>query len=198
MQGEDAQLVFRCLDGDTEAYGQLVEHYQRAVHATAYYYVGRYGAAEDIAQEAFLEAYRGLRKLKDPSRFGAWLKELTCRTAANWLRRHGKRLKSETPLPFRRTISIEDARESPSGVLERGERFDRVQRAIDSLPERYSLQVVLRYLQEPSYDEIADFTGETSDASRGILQRAGRQLRDLLVDMGASSEGENKWHHVRK
>ena len=52
MQPDEAQLVFRCLDGDTEAYGRLVERYQGAVYATAYYYVGRYGAAEDIAQEA--------------------------------------------------------------------------------------------------------------------------------------------------
>jgi len=197
MQFDDAQLVSRSLEGDTHAFGTLVKRYQGAVYGTAYFYAGRYGAAEDIAQEAFLAAYQGLRRLQDPTRFGAWLKEVACRTAANWLRRHGKRLNNETPLPFRRTISIEDARESPRGTLERGERYERVQMAIDSLPERYRLPVVLRYLQELTYDEIADFTGESRDELRGILQRAGRQLRDILADLD-ESEGTTKWHPVRK
>ena len=182
----DAELVFRCLEGDTEAYGELVARYQGAVYATAYYYAGRYGAAEDIAQDAFLTAYRRLPWLKEAGKFAPWLKSITCRTAANWLRRHHKRLAQETPLPSRRTVSIEDAREGPRGRLERSERFERVQEAIDSLPERYRLPVILRYLQELSYDEISAFTGESRDEIRGILQRAGRQLRDLLADI----EGE--------
>lgn len=197
MQFDDAQLVFRCLEGDTEVFGKLVERYQGAVYATAYYYAGRFGAAEDIAQEAFLNAYRGLPRLKNPEQFGPWLKALTCRTAANWLRRNQKRLSSQTPLPFRRTVSIEDAREGPRGILERNELYDRVQLAIDSLPERYRLPVVLRYLQELSYAEISDFTGESVDEVRGILYRAGRQLRDVLADLG-EAEGESTWHRARK
>ncbi len=196
MANEDTQLVLRCLDGDTDAYGELVRRYQGSVYATAYYYAGRYGAAEDITQEAFLNAYKTLPRLKDPGRFGPWLKSVACRTAANWLRRHNKRIRSETPLPFRRTVSIEDARQGPRGKLERSERYERVQLAIDSLPERYRLPVVLRYLQELSYAEISDFTGESVDEVRGILHRAGRQLRDLLADL--DEEGEAKWRPARK
>jgi len=195
---EDAELVRQCLHGDTEAYGKLVSIYQSAVYATAYYYVGRYGAAEDIAQETFLAAYRSLPRLKNPERFGPWLKEVSCRTAANWLRRHGRRIRNETPLPTRRTISIEDAREGPRGSLERGELHEKVQRAIDSLPERYRLPVVLRYLQELSYEEIGHFTGESRDEIRGILHRAGRQLRELLGDVDGMSEEDANWHRVRK
>ena len=74
---------------------------QGAVYAAAYYYAGRYGAAEDIAQDAFFEAYRSLRQLKEANRFGPWMKGIACRTAANWLRKYGKRLQAETPLPIR-------------------------------------------------------------------------------------------------
>jgi len=198
MSADDAALVHRCLDGDADAFRELVERYQGAVHATAYYYVGRYSAAEDVAQEAFLGAYRSLTRLREPARFGPWLREIACRTAANWLRRHGKQWDQETPLPFRRTLSIEDAREGPRGLLERSERYARVEMAIDSLPERYRLPVVLRYLQELSYQEIADFTGTTREEVRGILQRAGRQLRDLLADLDSSAEGEKGWHPAGK
>lgn len=74
MVFEDAQLVDRCLEGDTDAYGLLVKRYQGAVYATAYYYAGRYGSAEDITQDAFWAAYRSLNKLKNPEKFGPWMK----------------------------------------------------------------------------------------------------------------------------
>lgn len=197
MRFEDAELVSRCLEGDEDSFGKLVERYEGAVFATAFYYVGRYGAAEDIVQDSFFSAYRNLGKLKDRDRFGSWLKGITCRTAANWLSRQGNKLKSETPLPYRRTVSIEDAREGPRGKLEREERLEFVQRAIDSLPEEYRLPVVLRYLQEYSYDEIGEFVGMSRERVRGVLQRAGRQLRDIFKELD-SSEGESEWHRVRE
>ncbi len=198
MRIEDAQLVARCLAGDTDAYADLVNQYQSAVFATAFYYVGRYGAAEDVSQESFMAAYRSLQKLKQPESFGPWLKEITCRTAANWLRRHGVRLKNETPLPFRRTLSIEDARAGPRGQVEKKEVFERVQQAIDTLPERYRLTVVLRYLQELSYDEIVSFTGDSREEVRSALQRGSKQLREVLSDLDSSSEGESRWQPALK
>lgn len=198
MQLEDAELVRRCLSGDSDAYGTLVERYQGAVYATAFYYAGRHGAAEDIAQDALLAAYRSLPRLKDPEKFAPWLKQVTTRTAANWLRRNAGRLAVETPLPYKRTVSIEDAREGPRGSTERRERLEQVQKAIDSLPERYRLPVVLRYLQELSYQEISDFTGESIAEVRGILHRASRQLRALLTEFERGADGEQEWPSVRK
>jgi len=199
MRHSDAELVQRCLEGDHDAYGELVQRYQGAVFATAFYYVGRHGAAEDIAQDAFLAGYRSLPKLKEHAKFGPWLKQVTCRTAANWLRRNGDRLSVETPLPYKRTVSIEDAREGPRGRSERREQLEQVQRAIDSLPERYRLPVVLRYMQEASYQEISEYTGESVDEVRGILQRAGRQLRTILADeIGSEMKGDSDWHRAHE
>ena len=198
MHADDIELVRLCLDGDADAYGELVKKYQGPVYATAFYYVGRHGAAEDIAQDAFLAAYRSLPRLKDSAKFGPWLKQITCRTAANWLRRNGDRLAIETPLPYKRTVSIEDAREGPRGRTERQERLEQVQRAIDSLPERYRLPVVLRYLQEQSYQEISEYTGESRDEVRGILQRAGRQLREILTKDEGETGNSTAWPRAHK
>lgn len=180
MSREDVHSVRRCLEGDTDAYGDLVARYQDAVYATAYYYVGRYGVAEDVSQDAFLAAYRGLPHLNDPTRFGPWLREITSRTAANWLRNNGIRIQNETPLPHRRTIPFDQVAFGPGDAAEQAERFEHVQRAIDALPEQYRLPVVLRYLQEMSYDDIAEYTGKGRDEIRGILQRASGQLRAML------------------
>lgn len=197
MEPNDAQLVRRCLDGDVDAYADLVQRYQTSVYATAFYYVGRYGGSEDVAQDALLAAYRSLPRLKKPESFGPWLKEITCRTASNWLRRNARRMKHETPLPYKRTLSIEDAREGPRSATERQERIERVQKAIDTLPVRYRLPVILRYLQELSYEEISRFTGESHDEVRGILQRAGRQLRQVLIDEDKAGE-QDKWRRTTK
>ena len=181
MQPTDEELVYRCLDGDEEAFGTLVTRYERPVYATAFYYVGRYGVADDVAQEAFWAAYRGLPRLREPAKFASWLREITTRTAANWLRRNNDRLRSETPLPHRRSVRFEDVHRGPAEQLEGQELLETVQRAVDALPERYRLPVVLRFMQELSYDEISQFTGESREEVRGILFRAGRQLRELLV-----------------
>ncbi len=198
QQMSDAELVSLCVNGDTEAFGQLVERYEQAVYATAFYYIGRHGSAEDVAQEAFFAAYRSLPTLRDTSRFAPWLREVTCRTAANWLRKHGKRISSETPLPYRRTANVEDIRLGPIDSAEREERFDEVQRAIDSLPERYRLTVILRYLQDLSYAEIAAFTGQSKEEVRGVLQRAMTQLRRTLARAEADAKGESQWDANRK
>jgi len=197
METDDATLVQRCREGDTDAYGSLVSRYQASVYATAFYYVGKYNAAEDVSQDAFLAAYKSLPRLKYPEKFGPWLKEVTCRTAANWLRRYGKDREYETPLPYKRTISIEDAKPSPSKQLESKERLEQVERAIDTLPERYRLPVILRYMQELSYEEISKFTGDSKDEIRGIMQQASRQLRSILTESEAN-EGDANWHRAQK
>ena len=181
MSRTDENLVRRCLEGETEAYGDLVERYQDAVYATAYYYVGRYGAAEDVSQDAFLAAYRSLPHLNDMTRFGPWLREITSRTAANWLRKNNIRIHNETPLPYRRTVPFDEVAIDPRNAAEQAERYEQIHRAIDSLPEQYRLPLILRYLQEMSYRDIARYTGHSQDEIRGLLQRATGQLRKTLL-----------------
>lgn len=189
MRFTDEELVFRSLDGDTEAFSTLVERYQHAVYATAYHYAGRYGGAEDISQEAFWAAYRALPRIREPEHFAAWLKGITTRVSANWLRRNAPRLRNETPLPRRRALFAQDLASSTTGEGLSEDTYDAVHRAVDALPERYQLPVVLRYVQEMSYEEISRFTGESYDEIRGILNRATRMLREY-IDQQESMETE--------
>lgn len=197
MAVADEPLIRRCLEGDTEAYAALVRKYQGAVYAAAFYYVGRYGAAEDIAQDAFLSAYRDLAKLKDVTKFGPWLRGITCRAAANWLRKYGDKPENETPLPHRRKVSLEEWKQSPEAVLERTERLERLQAAVDTLPERYRLPILLRYMQELSYQDIAQFLGVPIDEVRGLLHRGTSQLRKAL-EAGEAGEDNQSWRPARK
>jgi len=81
--------------------------------------------------------------------------------------------------------------------MERGERFQHVHMAIDALPERYRLPVVLRYLQELSYEEISQFTGESPEEVRGILHRAAKKLREIFKEIDGM-EGTDAWRRAHK
>lgn len=192
MRHSDEELVFRCLDGDTDAFSLLVQRYQQAVYATAFHYAGRYGGAEDIAQEAFWAAFRGLPQIREPEHFGSWLKGITTRMAANWLRRNAPRLRNETPLPRRRALFASEIAQAPGAGHPAEEEYEAIHRAVDALPERYQLPVVLRYVQELSYEEIGRFTGESYDEIRGILNRATRMLREKLSEQKANLAEETQ------
>lgn len=87
MQRADSELVHRTLEGEREAFGQLVERYERGVCAVIVQIIGDTHQAQDLAQEAFLKAYQKLAGLRRPSAFGPWLYRIARRLALNWLRR---------------------------------------------------------------------------------------------------------------
>ena len=198
----DKSLVEMTLAGDRDAFGQLVERYQGPVYGLVYHYTGKYGDAEDLTQEAFIEAYRSLRHLKERDKFCAWLRGIACRICMNWLRREEKRLqkkvaKEQENIP--QEISYEaiiSAGVSVERDLARQEIREAVTDAIASLPDKYRLPVILRYLQELSYQEIGDFMELPKSTVRGILYRANKILREELRDVWA--RGEIEWPHVNE
>jgi RNA polymerase sigma-70 factor (ECF subfamily) len=74
MRHNDAELVCQTLAGNQDAFGELVGRYQGLVCGLAYHLVGNFQDAEDIAQNAFLSAYVNLKQLKEPEKFGTWLR----------------------------------------------------------------------------------------------------------------------------
>lgn len=193
---DDAEIVRRCLNGDTEAFGKLVEKYQGAVYATAYAYLRNRESSLEVLQEAFWTAYTNLGQLRNTNAFAPWLKEITCRKASQVAKEERRRTRFETPFPLRKVISIEEARDHTADVGTQTDVRAAVLDAIDALPEQYRLVVVLRYLQELTYNEIADFLGESYDEVRGTLQKAGKMLRDALNNTDFGNERGSAWHRV--
>jgi len=197
----DKSLVEKALSGDRDAFGQLVDRYQGPIYGLVYHYIGKYGEAEDLAQEAFLEAYRNLSSLKERDKFCAWLRGITSRVCMNWLRKEEKRLQrtatredeTATEISYEAIMS---ARLSIDRELAQHEIRDAVNDAITSMPEKYQLPVILRYLQELSYEEIGHFMELPKSTVRGILYRANKILREELRDVWA--RGEIEWPHVNE
>ena len=102
---EDVQLIRKILSGDEAAFGILVEKYQKSVHALVWRKIGDYHYAEDIVQDAFLQAYKKLSTLKNPNQFAGWLYVIANRLCIDWTRKQ-KSLRKRKPA----MQSLEDTR----------------------------------------------------------------------------------------
>ncbi|MCB0217093.1 MAG: sigma-70 family RNA polymerase sigma factor [Caldilineae bacterium] len=165
--------------GDDQAFGHLVEAYQRPVFSLAYRMLGSAGDAEDAAQEAFLKAYRALASY-DPARpFSTWVLSITAHHCIDRLRRRRMQEISLDGLPAWRAIpaNVPD----PEQSAERSDRADRVERLLTSLPDTDRLVVVLRYWHDLGYAEIAEVTDTSVSAVKSRLHRARRQLAEVLA-----------------
>lgn len=178
QQMTDEQIIGRVRGGETRMFGELVQRYQDPVFGMALRFVGGRGDAEDVAQEVFLRAYRGLDGFKGDAKFSTWLYRITFNLCADWLRRNRR--------ADRRAAAIEEAAEVADGrvSLEEGmletEKRDQVRRALESLDERYRSVVVLLYYQKMSYEQIAAVLALPVKTVETRLYRARKMLRELL------------------
>lgn len=165
MQGSgsdasDQQLVERVKRGDKRAFDLLVLKYQYRVQALIGRYVRDQSDAEDVAQDAFIKAYRALKNFRGDSQFYTWLYRIAVNTAKNYLVAKGRR-------PPADDVDIEDAEyqgggeilhdaDSPEREVMRDELQEVVMKAINHLPDDLKAAITLRELEGLSYEEIAE------------------------------------------
>lgn len=174
---DDAALVAAARRGEREAFGALVRRYLRAAHAVAYATVRDPADAEDVVQEAFLEALRRLEQCRDPARFAGWLMAIVRSRGHNrrrWLRRRDTEpLDDGAP-----AAAAADA--DPARDAERAELRGRLLEALDGLPDAQRQAVLLHDLEDRPHAEVAAALGVTENHSRQLLHRARKRLREVL------------------
>ncbi|MBI4616298.1 MAG: sigma-70 family RNA polymerase sigma factor [Planctomycetes bacterium] len=189
MRDSDGNLVRRALEGEREAFGTLVERYERYVYAIGLSVLGDAEAARDAVQETFLRAYGGLASLQDPEGFRHWLASIA-RNAATDERRRVTRIECHPearPVEERPTVLSEA---DPARIAQTAELAERVLAAIRALPEIYHAPLLLRYVERIDYAGIAVAIGTSRDAVRGLLYRGNRLLREKLLPLLAEVEGK--------
>ena len=194
---DDAAIVAAVLGGDRDAYRELVERESRAVVRACLRILGDLQEAEDVAQEAFVSAYRSLGSWRADGPFGAWLsriairlavRQLARRRAVTWVRPSIERGDGTEPVagveawPDLHAGSGAD----PERAALQSERDRALQAAVASLADPYRETVALRFFAERSLDEIASVTGRPLGTVKTHLRRGLLQLRDRL-DPGAAS-----------
>jgi RNA polymerase sigma-70 factor (ECF subfamily) len=160
VSGEDAGLVRRCLAGDEKAYRELVERYQGQVYSLALRMVRRAEDAEDLTQETFVRMFRALARYDLERPFAAWLFTIASRLCIDHIRR---RKVSPISLTQRERdsdeeyeIEVEDPGLKPDEAASHAEEGRRTAALIESLPPHYRIVVLLRHVQDLSYEEIAE------------------------------------------
>lgn len=156
----DQQLVRRVQAGDQSAFNMLVLKYQHRVLKLVSRFVHDAAEAEDVAQEAFLKAYRALASFRGDSAFYTWLYRIAINTAKNALVSNRRRpvdfdLDLQDPEQFDRHARLKEG-DTPEGILLTEEIRQVVERAMEQLPEDLRTAIVLRELEGLSYEEIAE------------------------------------------
>jgi len=171
-------LVRAAQEGDAEVFNRIVERFQDMACASAYAMIEDVHLAEDVAQEAFLEAYLSLAKLREPAAFSSWFRRIIFKQADRLTR--GKCLTS-SPLEVVADVPMES--HSPPEIAETNEVRERVHRAICALPERERLVIVLFYGTGYALKDIASFLDIPVTTVKKRLYDARQQLKDELIDV---------------
>ncbi len=193
----DEELAFKAVRGDKEAFAELVHRYQKPIFALAYRMVGNREDARDIAQEAFLKSYRALARFKENSRFSPWLYSIANNLCIDALRRKGRNNVSlDEPLPDGGERQVAGGVD-PLKQLETQETSLQVQKAINALPAKFKNVLVLRHMQELSYEEISQALDIPVSSVKTHLFRAREALRKQILLEGGGEHSEMSKTPVR-
>lgn len=186
----DEAIVARCQKGDRSAFDELVLRYQKKVFNVTYRMLGNYTEASDVAQEAFIRAYRSIKRFRGQSSFYTWLYTIAsnlCRNRLRYLSRQrasvvslDNPVRTEEGVVHREPVSATPA---PAAVLDRKEKGEFIQEAINLLDEPHRIVVVLRDIELLPYGEISRILKVNIGTIKSRLHRARSLLREKLKDV---------------
>jgi RNA polymerase sigma-70 factor (ECF subfamily) len=180
-EARDAELVARSKAGDTEAFGELVRRYQKPVFRIVLRMVKSPDDADDLTQDTFVRAHRGLRTFKEEFDFHPWLYRIAVNQAINFLNKRKRQAAVDLEDVPELDIKSGPEPESPLQSASRQEVLKRLDAALERLPEEQRTVFLLRVQEGLSYEEIA----ETMETPKGtVMSRLARARMALRKYMG--------------
>ncbi len=180
-------LVRAARAGDLAAFSGIVRKFQDMGYGCAYAILGDFHLAEDVTQEAFIEAYRNLPKLRSAAAFPAWFRRVVRYRCSRVTR--AKRLPT---VPLETESTLTSSRPGPAQAAEEREMLDKVIEAIKSLPQPQREPVTLFYINGYSQKEIAEFLDVPVNTVKSRLHASRERLKERMVDMVEQAFDEHK------
>ncbi|QIZ83590.1 RNA polymerase sigma factor RpoE [Bermanella marisrubri] len=192
VMDSDDQLVARVKKGDKRAFDLLVLKYQHKIMSLISRYVQDSAEIQDVAQEAFIKAYRALKNFRGDSQFYTWLYRIAVNTAKNYLVSQGRR-------PPQQDIDVDDAEQfnpsaslkdvaSPDRLLARDELKAKVFEAMEALPDELRTAINLRELEGMSYEEISEVMDCPIGTVRSRIFRAREAIDKAITPLMEQTE----------
>ena len=178
----DEDLVRRSQDGDRTAFEESVRRTGRYVHARIYLETGDAHRAEDLTQETFLAAWKGLAGLKTPAGFRAWLTGIASNVVIDAARSDGRKKRRGAGTQVEMPDSLPDGGPLPAEQLQLDQQRQRVLENLRAMPAEYRMPLMLRYLEGADYQTIGRQLGLTNGSLRGLLNRGLALLRQRMGD----------------
>ncbi len=194
MAADLADLVTLAKEGDREAFDQLVKATYQDAYTLAYRLTGNEEDARDVVQDAYLRAYRSIRRFRGDAAFGTWMYRITANCASTHLGKRAKARHEELP----EDSQVPDERPEHDPVQRLDGEFERARlaEALQQLPPDMRAVVVLRDVYDLPHEAIAAELGITEGAAKVRLHRARRKLRERLFPMKGEPGGEEAAHAV--
>ena len=174
---DDRALVRAALEGNREAFDELVRRHQRHVYQLCYRFAGNHEDASDLAQDVFIRAFRGLRSFKGQAAFSTWLYRIGVNVCLN---RAGSQTHART-IAIDRIEPVDRRTETADAALLRGERAAEVRAAIARLPRKQRATLILRVYHELPHEQIAGILGSSVGAVKTNFFHALNNLKKLLA-----------------
>jgi RNA polymerase sigma-70 factor (ECF subfamily) len=183
----ERELIERVLAGEKDLFCELIRPYERGVFLAAASILRNDADAEDAAQQAFLKAYRHLAHFRQESKFSTWLFQIVINDAKMKLRKDRRHLYKAIDADQKTSegdyipTDFADWREIPSEALEQSELREALNKALNSLPQKYRTVLILRDVQQMSIAETAKALGISEENVKTRTSRARLQMRDRLA-----------------
>lgn len=194
MTGALSELVTAAKKGDHGAFEALVEATYVDAYTLAYRLTGDEEDARDVVQEAYLRAYRGLKRFRGDAQFTTWLYRITANCASTMLAKRAKHRHEE--LSDTEPIVETRPHSDPEAHVDRGATRERVKAALAELPPRLRAVVVLRDVYDLPHEAIAAELGISESAAKVRLHRARRKLRERLYPLAGEGDGDLGERHA--
>ena len=180
IRDTDTELIQQIVQGDENAFEQLVKKYQHSVFNTVYRYLGNYEDVEDVAQEIFLKVWRKAENFKGKSKFSTWLYRIVVNQCLDYRSKHKQKLVS--------LDEMTEKEQTPESLIfkidhEQRKKAEILRKTIGDLPGRQRIALILSAFEEKSYKEIAQIMDISIASVESLLFRAKQGLKKKLLPM---------------